>query len=181
MKLLYPNLTDLIKDNLNTPETEEALNLIQKLSDIKEKGFFSKEQFYAVAMWKTPRPKKHYLNNSKEEIEKISKKVLLSNSEDEKISLLISLKGVSIAVASSLLTIINPKDYGIIDIRVWQLLHLYGEINTKPHGQGFNIEDYETYLSILRKYSKQFNVNVRDIERIFFFHHKKIQEGKLYK
>jgi len=95
--------------------------------------------------------------------------------------LLTSRKGVSIAVASSLLTIINPQNYGIIDIRVWQLLYLYGEVKTKPKGQGFNLENYKEYLSILRKYAKQFNMDVRDIERILFFHHKRIQEGNLYK
>ena len=181
MKRLYPNLTKLIKNNINTPETLEALQLISQLKDVKEKGFFSKEQFYDVVMWKTPRPKKHYLSNSEKTLIETSKKVLLSDSEDEKVNLLLNLKGVSIAVASSLLTIINPKDYGIIDIRVWQLFHLYDEVKTKPKGQGFNIEDYKTYLSILRKYAKQFNLNVRDVERIFFSHHKTIQKGNLYK
>ena len=180
MKKLYPNLTELIKNNLNTPETKEALNLIEQLKDVQSKGFLSQAQFYNVAMWKTPRPKKYYLSNTKEKIIKTSKKVLSTNSEDEKINLLTSLKGVSIAVASSLLTIINPRDYGIIDIRVWQLLYLYDKIKTKPKGQGFNSEDYKTYLSILRKYAQQFNISVRDIERIFFFHHKKTQKGNLY-
>lgn len=180
MKRLYPNLTELIKDNLDTPEVQEAENLIKQLEDVKKRGFFTKEQFYDVAMWKSPRPKKYYLDNSEENIIQNSRLVLNSNSDDEKIILLISFKGVSIAVASALLTIINPKDYGIIDIRVWQVLYLYDKIKTKPRGQGFNLEDYKRYLFILRKYAGKFNVNVRDIERILFFHHKKIQEGNLY-
>lgn len=180
MKKIYPNLAQLIKENLDTPETEEALKLMEELKDVKDKGFLSQKQFYDVVMWKTPRPKKHYLSNSEEQIREVSKKILLSNSDDEKVNLLTSLKGVSIAVASSLLTIIDPKNYGIIDIRVWQLFYLYEEVKTKPKGQGFNLEDYKTYLAILRKYAQQFKVNVRDIERIFFFHHKEIQEGKLY-
>ena len=180
MKKLYSNLTQLIKENLDIPETEEALNLIEELKDVKNKCFLSQKQFYDVVMWKTPRPKKRYLSNSEEQIKELSKKVLLSHSDDERVKLLTSLKGVSIAVASSLLTMIDQKNYGIIDIRVWQLLHLYEEVKTKPKGQGFNLEDYKTYLSILRRYAQQFNVNVRDIERIFFFHHKKIQVGNLY-
>jgi thermostable 8-oxoguanine DNA glycosylase len=180
MKKSYTDLTQLIKENLDTPETKEALNLIEELKDVKIKGFLSPKQFYDVVMWKTPRPKNHYLSNPEEQIKELSREVLLSNSDDEKVKLLTSLNGVSIAVASSLLTIIDPEHYGIIDIRVWQLLHLYEEVKTKPKGQGFNLEDYKNYLSILRKYAQQFNVNVRDIERIFFFHHKKIQEGNLY-
>jgi len=176
----YKNLSELIKNNLSTSETEEAIQLITKLSDVKRKKFLTKDQFYIVAMWKTPRPKNHYLNNSEEIIKKVSQKVITAKSEEEKMQYLTSLKGVSIAVASSLLTIMNPKDYGIIDIRVWQLLYKYGEVKTKPGGQGFNIKDWLIYLKILRKYATQFNTNVRDIERTLFFYHKKIQVGKLY-
>src|SRR3972149_11932330 len=169
MKRIYSNLTELIENNLNVPEVPEAEDLMKQLKDFKQKGFITKEQFYNVVMWKSPRPKRHYISNSEEQIIQVSKSILNSNSEDEKIMLLTSLKGVSIAVASSLLTIINPQNYGIIDIRVWQLLYLYGEVKTKPKGQGFNLENYKEYLSILRKYAKQFNMDVRDIERILFF------------
>ena len=181
MERLYNNLTELISQNLNTPETKSAKKLIEELHEIKKRRFFTKEEFYKIAMWKSPRPKKLYLKNSEEEIENISKKVLSSNSLDEKINLLTSLKGVSIAVASAILTIIEPKNYGIIDIRVWQLLHLYTEVKTNPAGQGFKLDDYKNYLIILKDYSKKFQINVRDIERILFFQHRKIQEGNLYK
>lgn len=181
MKKLYGDLNELIKNNLSLGETGEAQELIKQLSDVLQKGFFTKDQFFNVAMWKSPRPKKHYLSNSEEGIIDIFRLVLNSDSDADRVTLLTSFKGVSIAVASSLLTIINPKDYGIIDIRVWQLLHLYGEVDTKPKGQGFNLNDYLDYLSILRKYVKKFDVNVRDIERILFFHHREIQEGNLYK
>jgi len=50
MKRLYPNLAKLIKENINTPETSEALELISQLKDVKEKGFLSKNQFYNVVM-----------------------------------------------------------------------------------------------------------------------------------
>jgi thermostable 8-oxoguanine DNA glycosylase len=180
MKKFYSNLSELLKNNLETPETNEALKLIEELKDVQKKGFFIKKQFYDVVMWKTPRPKKYYLSNVEEDIIKISKQVLSVNSDEKRINLLIQLKGVSIAVASSLLTIINPKNYGIMDIRVWQILHLYEEVKTKPKGQGFNVENYLNYLQILRKYAKQFNTDVRNIERNLFFYHKKIQEGNLY-
>ncbi len=178
MEKKYDNLNDLIKNNLDTPETVRACNLIEELKDVTTKGFLTKKQFYDVAMWKSPRPKKRYLSNPEEMIIEISRDILSTNSEEAKIKLLTSLKGVSIAVASAVLTIIDPKNYGIIDIRVWQLLYLYGEVKTKPNGQGFNLDDWKTYLSILRKYASNFNV--RDVERIFFFHHREIQVGKLY-
>jgi thermostable 8-oxoguanine DNA glycosylase len=180
MKKEFYTIKDLLSVSLKDDETQEVKKLFSSFKEVKLKGFFTKEQFYNVAMWKTPRPKKHYLNNSEEFIKEISKGVLSASSEEAKIRLLTSLDGVSIAVASSLLTMIDPLNYGIIDIRVWQLLYLYGEIRTKPKGQGFNINDWLVYLSILRKYASQFKVNVRDIERTLFFHHRKIQAGNLY-
>jgi len=176
----FDDLTILIKSNLNSPEDHESQALFDSFKDVKKKGFFSKQQFYKVAMWKTPRPKNRYLSNSEEYIKEISKGVLSTHSEDAKMALLTSLDGVSIAVASSLLTMIDPKHYGIIDIRVWQLLHRYGEVKTKPSGQGFNLNDWKTYLAILRKYAAQLRMNVRDVERILFFYHRKIQVGNLY-
>ena len=180
MTLEFQNLNKLIKHNLNNSETQEAQDLFSLFKNVKFRGFFTKPQFYAVVMWKTPRPKNHYIINSEKSIKDISKKILLADSENEKVNLLTSLKGVSIPVASAILTIIDPKNYGIIDIRVWKLLHLYKEVKTKPGGQGFNLNDYMIYLSILRKYAKQFKKSVRDIERTLFFYHKKIQRGNLY-
>ena len=136
---------------------------------------------YFFLLWKSPRPKKHYQKNLEREIKEASRMALSAKSEEEKIESLTRLKGVSIPVASSILTIIDPKKYGIIDIRVWQTLYLYNEISTKPSGQGFTVKDWGNYLSILRRYASQLNVNVRDIERTLLFHHREIQEGNLYK
>lgn len=180
MRKEYDNLKELILKNINTPEPKDALVLIDKLKDVKTFGFFSKKQFLEVAMWKSPRPKNHYLNNSEEVILETSRRALSLDDERIRMGILTTLNGVSIAVASALLTIINPKQYGVIDIRVWQLLFLYGEVKTKPQGQGFNVDDWTDYLSVLRRYALEFEVNVRDIERVCFFYHKKMQEGLLY-
>ena len=147
---------------------------------IKSRGYMNKSEFVEICLWKSPRPKKYYLDNSEESIINISKKALLTNSEETKISLLTSLNGVSIAVASSILTMIYPEKYGVIDIRAWQILHLYGEVKEKPQGKGFDSQDWLNYLIILRKYAIDFNIKVRDIEVILFFSHKKVQTGRLY-
>ncbi len=176
----YPNISELIKDNFTTEEPEEWQNLFNKIQEVQKKGYLNKDEFLEICMWKSPRPKKFYLSNSGESVENILREVLSSNSEEAKMGLLTSLKGVSIAVASAILTLLNPKDYGVIDIRIWQLLYNYGEVNRNPKGQGFCIADYIDYLDILRKYAREFNVNARKIELIMFQHHKKVHEGNLY-
>lgn len=176
----YQNITELIKDNLHFKEPLNWQSFFDKISKAKEKGYLTKDEFVEICNWKSSRPKRHYLKNSEEVIKEISKKVLASNSEDEKIELLTSLKGVGIPVASAILTLLNPENYGVIDIRVWQLLYNYGEVNTNPKGQTLTIDNWKTFLILLRKYATQFNMKVRDIELILFFHHREAQEGNLY-
>lgn len=176
----YKSIKEVIKNNLYPNEPWDASALFDSMGDVKKRGYLTKEEFLKIAMWKSPRPKKHYISNSEEKITEVSKRALLCSSEEEKIEILEELNGVSIAVASAFLTVIDPDNYGIIDIRVWQLLYLYGEVNDKPSGQGFNIKNWISYITILRKYAQDFNLKVRDVERTLFFYHKKIQNGLLY-
>lgn len=176
----YQSITQLIKDNISIREPLNWQILFDKINKAKTKGYLTKDEFFEICMWKSPRPKKHYLDNSEEIIKEISEKILATDSEDIKIGLLTSLKGVSIPVASSILTILDPQKYGIIDIRVWQLLYNYGEVKTNPKGQMFSIDNWKTYITLLRKYANQFNMKAREIELILFFHHRETQDGKLY-
>jgi len=181
MKKEYKTIEELIKQNLSTEEHAETLKLMRKLKDVKKRGYFTKDEFLKMGMWKSPRPKQRYLKNSEEDIISISKKVLATKSEKRRIELLTSLHGVSIPTASAILTLIDPENYGVIDIRVWQVLYLYGSVKDKPDGTNFDFNNWYNYLRKLRYYAKKFKVSARDIERTIFFHHKKIQDGNLYK
>jgi len=181
MKKEYSTIEELIKENLDTKEHAETLKLINELKDVKKRGYFTKEEFLKMGMWKSPRPKQQYLKNSEEEIISISKKALSTKFEKRKIELLTSLKGVSIPTVSAFLTLIDPQNYGVIDIRVWQILYLYGSVKIKPTGTNFDFNNWYNYLMKLRYFANKFKVSARDIERTIFFHHKNIQEGNLYK
>lgn len=174
-------MEELIKANLNNDEYAETLNLINELKDVKKRGYLTKDEFMKIAMWKSPRPKQLYLQNSEEDIISISKKVFATKFEKRKIELLTSFRGISIPAASAFLTLIDPQNYGVIDIRVWQVLFLYGSVKVKPTGTNFDFNNWYNYLMKLRFYADKFKVSARDIERTIFIHHKNIQEGNLYK
>ena len=91
-----------------------------------------------------------------------------TRSEKRKLELLINLNGVSIPMASAILMLTNPQRYGVIDIRVWQLLNKMKSVARNPDGIGFNFNNWYQYLMILRYFSKIYEVNVRDIERTLF-------------
>jgi len=180
MKKKYKNIQELIKENLNTEEHGPTQKLIDELKDVFYRGYFTKEEFLKMGMWKSPRPKRWYLSNSEEEIIEISKKVFSTNYDKRKIELLTQLKGVSIPTASAILMLTDPRKYGVIDIRVWQVLYLYGSVKVNPKGKNFKFNNWYNYLMKLRYFADKFKVKARDIERTIFFYHLKIQEGKLY-
>lgn len=180
MKKHYDSLEELIKNNLNNEEELQTAELINKLSQAKERGYCNQAEFMDICMWKSARPKKLYLENSEEDIMKITKEAFVTKYEKRKIDLLTELKGVSIPTASAILTLVYPEDYGVIDIRVWQILYLYGSVKDNPKGVGMDFKNWYNYLMKLRYFAKKFKVTARDIERTIFYHHKNIQEKSLY-
>ena len=181
MNKKYKTIEELIKKNLDTKENAETLKLMNELKNVKERGYFTKEEFLKIGMWKSPRPKDRYLKNAEGDIILVSKKVFATKFEKRRIELLTSLDGVSIPTASAILTLIDPQNYGVIDIRVWQVLYLYSSVKDRPNGTNFDFNNWYNYLMKLRYYAKKFKVSARDIERIIFQHHKEIQVGNLYK
>ena len=81
-------------------------------------------------------------------------------------------------MASAMLMLLNPRRYGVIDIRVWQLLHALGAVTKKPRGTGFNFKNWYQFLRMIRYFAKRHGVNARDIERTLFLAHQRYQKGK---
>lgn len=181
MRKKYSSIIELLENELSLEEEITTSKLMLELSKVKDRGYFDKEQFIEMGMWKSPRFKKQYQKNSEETIDLVSKKVFSTRYEKRKIELLTSLNGVSLPTASAILALIDPQNYGVIDIRVWRILYLYGSVKVKPKGTNFNFKNWFNYKMKFRYYAKKFNVSARDIERILILHHKKVQEGNLYK
>jgi len=180
MKKKYKNITEVIKHHLANNEEEKTTQLIKELRNVKKKGYLTKDEFIKIGMWKSGRNKKHYLENSDEEIKSISEKVFSTNLEEIRIELLTSLHGIKIPTASAILTLTDPKNYGVIDIRVWQILYAYNEVGVKPEGKNFDVDDWTNYIQKLRYFAKEFSVSARNIEKALFDYHRSVQEGNLY-
>lgn len=177
----YKDVKELISENLIATEDEHAEIVIREMKDVLKKGYFTKDEFMKMGMWKSSRPKNRYLTNTENEIIEISKKVFATKYEKRRIDLLTRLHGVRIPTASAILTLSDPKNYGVIDIRVWQVLYKYGSVLVRPTGTNFSFQNWYNYLMKLRYFADFFEVNARDIERTIFYYHRETHEGKLYK
>jgi len=181
MKKKYSSLSSLIKAELSTKEHEGTHKLIKKFRDVKKRGFFTLAEFLEMGRWKSHRTKKQCARNTSKKVIRVSKEVFAAKDEAVKLEALTKLHGVAVPTASAILMLLDPKRYGTIDIRVWEVLHLYGAVSEKPRGIGLGIKEWAIYTDFLRRYAKKFKVKARDIERTVFKHHKRIQEGILYK
>jgi len=120
------------------------------------------------------------MTNSPDRIRRHSAMALASRDERARLEALTALDGVAASTASAILTLTNPSRYGVIDIRVWQLLHDLGSVRTKPSGVGFTFNDWRDYLAVLRLHAKQLGVSVRAVEYSLFLYHQRVQVGRLY-
>jgi hypothetical protein len=122
----------------------------------------------------------HIRANTAKQIRAATSTALNTRSEMQRLRALTALKGVSIPMASAILMLLNPKRYGVIDIRVWQLLYQIGAVTKNPHGTGFDFRNWYQFLMIIRYFARKFDVTARDVERSLFLAHKEYQAGLLY-
>ena len=154
--------------------------LIAELKHVRRRGEFTRAEFLRMAHWKSPRAAPHYARNRPASIRKISRAVLAERDETRRLALLTSLHGVSVPVASAILTLLDPRRYGVLDIRVWQLLHAMGAVEGNPAGRGFSVTDWLAYLACLREGAKVSGASARIVEYTLFQCHRRLQLGRLY-
>jgi hypothetical protein len=179
--LPYKSIEQLIRKNLSVQEWEPTSELIKKLRNAKKRGWLTKNELIEICRWKSARAIRHILSNRPTFIKEITLSAFKTRSEQLKMIELRKLKGVSIPMASAILTLTNPRRYGVIDIRVWELMFHIGTMSTNLKGVNFTFNQWYRYLMILRHFADKLKVNARDIERTLFLVHKKYQEGSLYK
>ena len=179
-KLPYKRLQHLVGIHLSTKESPTTQILIHELSSSKKRGYLAKLELIKVCRWKSPRAIRHIQRNRAKTVVNVTRAAFATRNEQKKLLLLTDLYGVSVPMASSILMLTNPKRYGVIDIRVWQLLFKMGSVNTNKKGVRFNFNEWYRYLMIIRYFARMYKVGARDIERTLFGVHELYQKGTLY-
>lgn len=174
------NLPSLVRAHLVTERDDSVLQLTRRLGPARARGHLTLLDLEAVCYWKSPRAIWHVRSNSPAAIRRSTGRALWARNERARMESLIELRGVSIPMASALLTLLYPRRYGVIDIRVWQLLHELGAVSGTPAGVGLSITDWLQFLEVLRRLSKALGITARQAERTLFEIHRRHQSGRLY-
>jgi hypothetical protein len=176
----YRSLRTLLRRELLAEEHPATAALIRRLAHVKGAGRFTRAEFLAMCRWKSPRARRHYERNTAGAIRRASGAALAARGERERIEHLTALPGVSVATASAILTLIDPRRYGVLDIRCWQLLRGIRSVAANPRGRAFTARQWEQYLEQLRAHARALGVSARMIEYTLFHCHRKLQRGRLY-
>src|SRR5574341_1197906 len=166
----YRSIRDLLKKECSTQEFPNARLLLEQLREAKEQGYFIRSEFLQMCEWKSPRARRHFRLNTEVDVKRVSTQVFQSQDERRRIDLLNSLVGVGIPMASAILTLTDPKRYGVIDVRTWTLLYEYGEVHQNSSGRSLSPKNWLDYLRIIRNFAQDFNVTPRDIDRTLFLY-----------
>ena len=132
-----------------------------------------------MCRWKSPRAQRHYLRNGRARIREASRRALTARSERRRIQHLLALDGVSVPVASAILTLLDPRRYGVLDIRAWQMLYAVRGVDANPAGRGFTVAQWLRYLETLREHARRLRASARAVEYTLFLCHRKRQRGLL--
>lgn len=174
-------MIDKIIRSYTENEGPKFLGLIRRLRIARIRGYMQKEDLIAVCNWKSPRARHLCLQNHGNSVVGASRVAFATKDEAERMHALVALSGVSVPMASAILSAYDPGRYGVIDIRVWQALHTYGKVVANKEGINLTIDNWLEYLNLLRAAAKRNGKTARAAEQALFFHHKEVlQSGMLY-
>lgn len=179
-ELPYKGLEPLIRHYLPDQESEKATALIKRLRPARRRGYLTPEELEEICRWKSARAIRCIKSNTPQQIRAATSAALRTRSERRRLEALTGLNGVSVPMASAILMLLDPKRYGVIDIRVWQLMYKVGAVTKNPRSVGFTFQNWYQFLMILRHFARKLGVGARLVERTLFRAHKEYQEGRLY-
>jgi hypothetical protein len=170
-----------VRARLPVLEDDGTARLIRALRPARARGYLTPGELEAACRWKSPRAIRHVLRNSSAEVRRATARALRARDEGDRVSLLLELRGVSVPTASAILMLLDPRRYGVIDIRVWQLLRRGGYVSGIRSGVGLRVAHWIAFLAIVRALASSLGVSARQVEKALFDLHRERQRGRLYR
>ena len=137
-------------------------------SKIKERGYYLKKEFLAIALWKSPRPRRRYKSNPPDLVEEVTRLALSAKAEQLRIMIPTVLDGVGMPVASVLLHFGSTDPYPILDFRaLWSL-----GIDAPPV---YTFDFWWDYTKYCRTLALENGVSMRTLDRALWQYSKENQ------
>lgn len=173
-------LIALVRRHLAPEDDERTTFLIRRLREARRRGYLTHGELTAVCRWKSPRAIHRIRANARHRVRATTRAALSTRSESRRLEALLELDGVSVPMASAVLMLLYPRRYGVIDIRVWQLLNRVRAVRGNAKGTHFTLSNWLDFLSVVRGLSTALRVSARAVERTLFDVHRASQRHRLY-
>src|SRR5262245_66052579 len=107
-RLPYTGVGALLQACPPASEDRTTLALMDRLRSARGRGYLTPGELEAVCRWKSARALQHIRANSPWHIRSATARALSTRSEREKLEALRTLRGVSVPMASAILTLLDP-------------------------------------------------------------------------
>ena len=148
-------------------ETEELKAFLARLGRERSSLFLTATELDRILRWKLRGQYKRQFKlrgkNTDKIIQFITGLALTISHQDKeyelemRIGILCAIRGVAVPVASAILALVYPNEYGVIDFRGWR--QVFSEKRTS-----FSISDYKRYLQELRRLSHELGWPVQEVD-----------------
>jgi thermostable 8-oxoguanine DNA glycosylase len=162
---------DQIKDlrgaALDFEETERLKAKLAKQRSDTQSFSLTADLFDEILRWKLAtqygRQRAYRAQNTDEIIHEVTRLALNIAHKDEdyelelRVTILTSLRGVGVPVASAVLALVYPENYAVIDFRVWR--QIFGE-----NRNTFSIGDYKRYMKEIRRLASELDWPCQEVD-----------------
>jgi hypothetical protein len=132
----------------------------------RERGHYTRSEFIDICAWKTVRSRPRIAANTRSAVTAATRIALASGTgEPDRMEALLSLHGVGVPTASTLLYVAFPEDYPILDVRALQSL------GVKPRSQ-YPVSFWLGYLEACRCLAHRQGISMRTLDKALWQHSK---------
>lgn len=136
---------------------------------MRARGYLNKNDFLALARWKSPRSQPLCAQNPEDYIKAVTRTAFSTPHERLRIEVLLLLTGVSWPTASVILHFGHMEPYPILDVRaLWSL-----RVQARQDAYDFNL--WWGYAQFCRSLARQSNVTMRILDRALWQYSKERQ------
>lgn len=158
-------LPDLVCRYSYKPTLDNSPTFPNESKRLKAKGFLSLADLHKLAHWKSQRSAGRVKLNRDSDVRKFTRVALDLASRRNlppsiPISVLTILEGIRVPTASVVLTVWDPRTFGIIDVNAWSALFNYSSARSTP----FEAREYDYYTSILHELRRMTGLTAREID-----------------
>jgi hypothetical protein len=132
---------------------------------VRERGYYTREEFIEVCAWKTVRSRPKVSRNTEAAVVEATGLAVSTDSEATRMAVLLELDGVGVPTASTLLYCVFPDRYPILDVRALESL------GVKPRSQ-YPLSFWLGYLDACRELAQRAGVSLRTLDKALWQHSK---------